>query len=127
MRPAIEVLRSQQAAYMTERGIVERETGEMVQDPVTGSETPLVETVYDGPILVRPRTEVRTEEAGGTTYVVGKYDVTFPADTPVVRGDVVKVTASPYDAALEGAELHLLDVPLDAWQVARYCVAERFT
>ena len=126
MRPAIEVLRSQQAAYMTETGLVQRETGETYFDDETGTTVPVVETVYDGPILIRPRTEVRTEEAGGTTYVVGKYDVTFPADTPVVRGDVVKVTSSPYDAALVGTELHLLDVPLDAWQVARYCVAERF-
>ena len=127
MRPNIGVLRSAVLPMLTETGVVERETGETTQDPNTGSEVPVVETVYDGPILVRPQYRQTEEEAGGTTYVVGRYDVTFPADTPVVRDDVVKITSAPYDAALVGVEFTLLDVPVDPWQVARFAVAERFT
>ena len=128
MRPNVGILRSAVLPMLTETGVVERETGETVIDEETGSETPVVETVYGGPVLVRPQYRQATEEeAGGTTFVVGKYDVTFPADTPVVRGDVVKVTSSPLDAALAGVGFHLLDVPVDAWQVARICTAERFT
>ena len=113
---------------LTESGVVERDTGETVIDENTGAEIPVVVTVYAGPVLVRPQYRAASEvEAGGTTHVVGKYDVTFPADTPVVRGDVVKVTSSPLDVALAGVRFHLLDVPVDAWQVARICTAERFT
>ena len=127
MSPALALLRSKQAEHLTEHGIVERATGETTQDPNTGSEVPVVETVFDGPCLVRPQYRVSTEEAGGTTVVVGRYDVMLPADTAVVRGDVLKVTSAPYDPALVGVEFNLLDVPLDAWQIARYCLAERFT
>ena len=127
MRPNVDVLRSAVLPMLTETGVVERATGETTQDPNTGSEVPVVETVYDGPILVRPQYRQTEEEAGGTTYVVGRYDVTFPADTPVIRGDVVKVTTAPFDAALVGVEFTLLDVPVDPWQLARFAVAERFT
>jgi hypothetical protein len=126
--PNVGVLRSAVLPMLTETGVVERETGEVTTDPNTGSDVPVVETVYDGPVLVRPQyRQVSEEEAGGTTYVVGRYDVTFPADTPVVRNDLVRITAAPNDAALVGVEFKLLDVPLDAWQVARFTVAERFT
>jgi hypothetical protein len=128
MRPNIGVLRSALLPTLTETGVVERETGESYFDEDTGSTVPVVATVYDGPVLVRPQyRQVSEEEAGGATYVVGKYDVTFPADAPVIRGDVVKVTDAPFDAALVGEEFHLLDIPLDAWQIARTCTAERFT
>lgn len=127
MRPNVGVLRSAVLPMLTETGIVERETGETVFDEWTGQETPVMETVYDGPVLVRPQYRATEEEAGGTTIVVGRYDVTFPADTPVVTGDKVKMTVAPYDAALVGVEFTLLDVPVDAWQVARICTAEHFT
>ena len=127
MRPNVGVLRSAVLPMLTETGRVDRETGEYVTDPVTLSDVPVVETIYDGPVLVRPQYRVSTEEAGGTTVVVGRYDVTFPADTPVVRDDVVKVTVAPFDAALVGVEFKLLDIPVDSWQVARICTAERFT
>lgn len=125
--PNIGVLRSAVLPMLTEHGIVERETGETTQDPNTGSTIPVVATVYDGPVLVRPQYRQTEEEAGGTTYVVGRYDVTFPADAPVVRNDVVKVTSSEHDAALAGTEFTLLDVPVDSWQIARFTVAERIT
>ena len=125
--PNIGVLRSAVLPMLTEHGVVERETGETYFDENTGSTVPVVETVYDGPVLVRPQYRQTEEEAGGTTYVVGRYDVTFAADAPVVRNDVVKVTSSEHDAALVGVEFKLLDVPVDAWQIARFTVAERFT
>ena len=127
MRPNIGVLRSAVLPMLTETGVVERETGETLLDENTGSEIRVVETVYDGSMLVRPQYRQTEEEAGGTTHVVGRYDVTFPADTPVVRNDVVRITAAPHDAALAGVEFRLLDVPVDPWQIARYAVAERFT
>ena len=39
----------------------------------------------------------------------------------------MKVTEAPFDAALVGEEFHLLDIPLDAWQIARTCAEHSTT
>ena len=83
MRPNTGVLRSALLPTLTETGVVERETGESYFDEETGSTVPVVETVYDGPVLVRPQyRQVSEEEAGGATYGVGKYDLTSPQTRP---------------------------------------------
>lgn len=129
MRPNVGLLRSRQASYLTETGTVTRQEGEPVFDEVTGEYTyPPPTVIHDGPILVRPQNNAeRIVEAGAGTFAVTRYDVTLPALTPVRRGDTVTVTSSPFDPALEGVQLTVQDVPLDVWQVARYCVAERVT
>ena len=39
--------------------------------------------------------------------------------------EVLVLTDSPDDRALDGLVLHLVDVPLNAWSVAQQCVGER--
>ncbi|MFC5999342.1 DUF6093 family protein [Quadrisphaera sp. GCM10027208] len=129
MRPNVELLRSRQASYLTETGTVTRPGGEGYWDDTLGQwvEGGTV-LVHDGPLLVRPQSNAeRVVEAGEATVAVSKYDVTLPALTPVQRGDTVTVTSSPLDPALEGVQLTVQDVPLDVWQVARYCVAVMVT
>lgn len=130
MRPNIGVMRSRVAARLTETGTVTRPgEGDGVFDPETGEYTfPPPTVVHDGPLLVRPQNRgERVVEAGGATYALTRYDVTLPAGVDVRRADTVTVTAAPYDDALVGVSLTVLDVPLDAWQVARVCVAQRTT
>lgn len=74
-----------------------------------------------------PENREKIVDAGGSSYVVARYDVTLPPNAAVKRDDLVTVTSSPYDSALLNVPFRILDVPLDPWQVARYCTAERFT
>ena len=125
MRPNLAVLRSAIAPMLTETGDVGRPTGGWVV--VDGEEVQEVITVYSGPLLIRPRyLDPNAVEVGGGTAYVTKYDVTLPADTDAQRDDLVSLTA-PHDAALTGVSFRILDAPLDPWQIARYCVAERVT
>ncbi len=130
MRPALDVLRSQIGTWLTETGKVTRDgDGEPIFDESTGRyEYPPRITVYAGPMLVRPQDRgERVVEVGGATYALTRYDVTLPAEAAVVRGHQLEVTRCTFDPALVGVPMRLVDVPLDAWQVARYCVAERMT
>lgn len=125
MRPNLGVLRSALSGMLTETGVVGRPTGGWVV--VDGIEVQEVVTVYAGPLLLQPRDlDPNAVEVGGGTAYVTKYDVTLPADTDARRDDLVSLTA-PDDAALTGVSFRILDAPLDPWQLARYCVAERIT
>lgn len=123
MRPNLAVLRSAIGPMLTETGTVQRWTGETVFNEETGREEKAYETVYAGPVLVRPEAAVEIEVAGGT-FTQGKYDVTFPADAAVKVGDLLSLTVCPWQPELVGHTIGLIDVPLDAWQVARFCKGE---
>ena len=62
--------------------------------------------------------------ANGLTYAQYRYDVTMPAETPVDRGMWLILTDCPFEPELVGLRINLVDVPLDAWAVARFCVGE---
>ncbi|WP_137120912.1 DUF6093 family protein [Segeticoccus rhizosphaerae] len=127
MRPNLALLRSRLATRLTETGKVLEQTGTETSDVPPFDEVPVYATHYEGPILVRPQDQSRVVEAGGASYTVSRYDVTMPADTNVVNGWTIEVTVAPFDPALVGQKFTVLDVPLDAWQVARTVVAARVT
>ena len=125
MRPNLAVLRSAIGPMLTETGIVERNTGETTTDP-DGFEIPVYATVFSGPMLVRPEDRsMRVANIAGGSYTVLRFDVTLPADADALVGDRLTVTSCPGDPTLVGESLKLIDVPRDAWQVARFAVAER--
>ncbi|HEY0888679.1 MAG TPA: DUF6093 family protein [Nocardioides sp.] len=126
MRPNLAVLRSAIGPMLTEQGTVKRQTGQYEQDPDTGLEEPIYATTYTGPMLVRPEDRsMRVADIGGSSYTVLRFDVTLPADADALVGDRLTVTSCPGDPTLVGETLRLIDVPRDAWQVARFAVAER--
>lgn len=124
MRPNLAVLRSAVGPMLTETGTVERQNG-TTTDP-DGFEIPLYVTVFTGPMLVRPEDRsLRVANVGGVSWPVLRFDVTLPADADALIGDRLTVTSCPGDPTLVGESLKLIDVPRDAWQVARFAVAER--
>ena len=126
MRPNLAVLRSALAPMLTEVGTVDYKTGNYVIDPETGFEEEEWATAYTGPVLVRPEDRSsRVVDIGSVSYTVLRFDVTFPADAPVTIGYRLTLTSCPGDPTLVGIHLKLVDVPLDAWSVARFAVAER--
>lgn len=125
--PNLGVLRSALAPMLTATGEIERSTGRT--EPVEGSigEDTIYEVVYAGPVLVRPDGSATKVSVGGVTLPVSRYDVTLPADTDAMIGDRLTITSADHDPALVGQVLRLTDVPLDTWQVARFCKAKRDT
>ena len=57
-------------------------------------------------------------------WTIRRYDVSFPANVDARVGRKFRVTVCPFDPALVGVELRLVDVPKDCWQILRLCVAE---
>lgn len=127
MRPTLGTLRATAARRMTETGTITRpgQGGPVFNEDTGQYDNPVPVVVYDGPILVRPQAGIRDAVAGEREWTITRYDVTLPAGTAVRNGDPITVTTAPYDPALVGVRLTVLDVPLDAWQVARTVVAER--
>lgn len=126
MPPNLAVLRSAIGPMLTETGTLTRLTGATVEDPLTGVREPVWETVWSGPLLVRPEDRsLRVADAGDVTYSVLRFDVTLPAETPAQIGDNLTIETCPGDASLAGQTLRLIDVPRDGWQIARFAVAER--
>lgn len=114
---------------MTCEGRIERVSDGWVIDPETGYEVPAPpEIVLDGRCLVYPADrDARVVEVGGASVPLVRYTVILPAGTAVVIGDVLQVTASPDNPNLTGERLRIVDAPLDAWEVARHCMAELTT
>jgi hypothetical protein len=124
--PNIGVLRSAIGPMLTDTGTISRQTGEYEQDEETGMEEPIYAQVYSGPVLVRPEPAVEVT-IGGVEFSQARYDVTFPAETPVVVGDILVMGTVAHDPELAGQQIRLTDTPLDAWSVARFCKGERAT
>lgn len=119
MRPNLTVLRGALLTLLTEQCKVERWTGEYVPDPPRLDKKEYVE-VWSGPCLIRPE-GVDLGSIGDATFTRGLWDVTLPPDVDVAIEDVLTVTVCPWDAALVDTHVELMDVPRDAWQVARLC------
>jgi hypothetical protein len=91
-------------------------------DPVTLTYTPSTGTsVYSGACLIRKGADrpgpPPHEESGAV--IANAYVGKFPADTSIVRGDSVTVTASTYDISLVGLTLWVVDSDSDGWQTTR--------
>lgn len=124
MRPNLDVLRSALLPLLTDIAEVTVRSGEPVIDPDTGEATYPTVVVYTGPVLVRPQNAVELG-LGGIEITQGKYEVTLPAEADVHVGSTLTVTASTGDTRLVGMALTLTDVPVDSFQVARFCKAEQ--
>jgi hypothetical protein len=126
VRPNLTVLRAALNALLTDTATIHRNTGRVEQNEDTGLEEPVFDLVYTGPVLVQP---LRATEVGigGVELVLGRYDVTLPAETDAATGDKLTVISSAGDTTLTGQTLSLTDVPADSYQVARFCKAERST
>lgn len=127
MRPNLTVLRSAILPMLTETGTVQRLTG-YIFDEETGQDEPILEHVWSGPLLIRPQSaNEKVVEVGGLSLTLTRYDVTFPAETAIPASGLLTITSADFDPLLVGAQFRIVDVPLDAWAVARYAVAERQT
>lgn len=124
MRPNVDVLRSALLPMLTEAGECYRNTGQYEQDPDTGIEQPVLTLVWSGPVLVRPESQADIT-VGGVEFQRSRYDVTLPAEAQVAVNDVLMLGAVNYDSQLTGARITITDVPLDSWQIARFCKGER--
>lgn len=107
---------------LTEAGTIERQDGYTI-DP-DGFEVPNMVTVFAGPVLVRPEGDVRFVAVGGTEFPQRSFDVTFPAESDVVLGDLLTLTDCPFDAVLIGQPIRITDVRHDSWQVALFCTGK---
>lgn len=123
MRPNLAVLRSSVLPMLTEAGQIRRITGYEWNEE-SGFEEPVYETVLDGPILIRPDGINNVQTPAGE-WAQERYDVTMPANTAAAVGDLLTVTACPFEPALIGQEISLVDVPRDAWAVATFAKGER--
>lgn len=122
--------RSQQAELFATDAVVERVVGEGEFDETTGEVDPdEVEVIYDGPCIIRPmkRREGSDVTTGEREVRFLDVEAKFPVDTPILKDDLVTVTASEHDPALVGVVFRITDVPLDEWQISRRAVLEQTT
>lgn len=91
----------------------------------TGALTPGTSSlIYDGPALVRPENPTEVDAAERREHLA-RHIVKVPADTTALIGDQVTVTASTFDADLDGAVMTVVDVVVDEWQIVRRLICER--
>jgi hypothetical protein len=86
---------------MVDTCTIVRVTGQTT-NPTTGVVTDTTTAVYTGKCKVQVRdVDAQNPEAGDRAYTVLKLRVDLPADTTGVdTGDIVTITAAPYDAEL---------------------------
>lgn len=108
--------------------VLER-AGSATFNPTTGVYDPATPTqIYSGACLIRGFAWEGTDlESGGEEVRMRRYRVKFPVDTDVRVDDIVRPTASDYDASLVGRAFRITDVPRDGWQISRVCICEEVT
>ncbi|QDO88345.1 hypothetical protein FNH13_08315 [Ornithinimicrobium ciconiae] len=85
----------------------------------------IYETRYEGRCLIYPADrDARVVEVVGSSVPIARYTVVFPAGTSVEIGYVFDVTSSPDAPEVVGPVFRISDAPVDAWSVARQCIAE---
>lgn len=125
MKPRVNELARYIESTMTCTGLVKRVI-RVDTDPMTGQTVPVYEDVYAGPCLVYAHSnEAQVVNIVGTTPTVSRYAVILPAGAPIQIGDVFTATSSPLAPELEGVLLRITDTPLNSWQAALTCTAER--
>jgi hypothetical protein len=111
---------------------LERDTGEVTRDPVTLEETPIWETVYEGPgRWQRPDTVAAEKVAGEVEYGLNRVTVQLPMSDPatgaVRRGQRATCVAAAFDPALVGARATVLAVPNKTHATMRRLLCEEAT
>lgn len=83
-------------AAMREACVASRPTGQVVTDPETGEDSPVLEQV-----LIKGKCRVkltgmgaRNDDAGEHVYLIGRPVIVLPIGDPVRAGDLIKVIAS---------------------------------
>lgn len=117
---ALEAGRAAAEARMTDTCTIARVTPVRTNSS-TGVITTSSETIYSGKCRVAvPDMAAATREAGGQQVVVQQFVVSVPISVTTVKpGDVVTVTAAPYDGALVNKTLRVRDVPYGSQLTAR--------
>lgn len=125
----VEELRRFAQTVMTCEAEVTEPSTEDVWDEDLGYYVPGPPTVvWSGPCLIYSRSlDGAKADAGGRTWQIDTYVVTFPAGTDVRAGQGLRITASPDEPDLTTFVLTLTDVPVEAWSVALQCLAQRVT
>ena len=103
-------LRREAEARMLDTAEIRRKTGNMTQDPDTGSETPEYAAVFTTAcrVSVGRGLAVRDAEVGGRTIAETTREFHIPVDSPEVLPDDVAVMLTVHatsDPTLEGATL----------------------
>jgi hypothetical protein len=109
--------------------VLERPSGTVSFNTTTGLYDPNAPTqIYSGACLIRGFAWEGTDiEAGGDELRMRRYRVKFPKDTDAQVDDIVRPTASEYDASLVGLSFRVTDVLRDGWQISRWCICEEVT
>lgn len=124
---AIAYFRRRERQLMTSTVEVTRVTGPPSYDPGTGTVTEPVVSVYHGDALVRMNAwEGSDVQAGDTEVRLRTARAKLPADTLVLRDDLLRVIASK-DARLVGRVYRITDVLVDDWQVSCAVFLEEVT
>lgn len=92
----------------------------------TGVVTTSSETIYSGKCRVAvPDTAANMAEAGGQQVVQQQLVVSVPISVATVKpGDIVTISAAPFDAALVNKTLRVRDVPYGSQLTARRLACE---
>jgi hypothetical protein len=103
--------------------------GGLVTDPDSGSVTPSLTTVFDGPCKVQQTiAQSSSPEAGGHQFTVQSSRVDFPvAAGPFLPGDVVTVTGSVLDAQLVGRRFRVVELFHKSFATAQRTRVEEIT
>lgn len=119
---------SRQRDLFRDTAVLER-PGTATFSPSTGVYDPATPSpVYSGACLIRGFAWEGTDlESGGNEVRMRRYRVKFPIDTDARIDDIVRPTASDYDASLVGRSFRVTDVPRDGWQISRVCICEEVT
>lgn len=122
--PMLDLLRrdEEEQTYDSECTITSQGDGFLDDDGVWH---PPAGPVYEGPCSFLPQqATTRTTESAGQQVEVHPYVVKVPANTPVKRGHVVKITACPDEGAV-GEDFTVRAVQFSQWQVSRVLGVEQ--
>lgn len=99
-----------------------------VESDEHGYPVTVYEDRYAGRCLIYPADrEGKVVMVGEADWTIARYTVVFPAGTDVEIGYVFDVTSSPDAPEVVGPTFRIVDAPVDAWSVARHCIAETAT
>ena len=120
---------TRQRDLFRDTAVLERPSTSVTFNSSTGTYDPDAPTeVYSGACLIRGFAWEGTDlESGGEEVRMRRYRVKFPIDTAAQVDDIVRPTASTYDASLVGRSFRVTDVPRDGWQISRVCICEETT
>lgn len=118
---AIARFRARQAEQFSDTANVLRQVGELETDPDTGAVTRNLTTVHAGePCKIRPSGRTGSDIQAGETELrrIGM-EGKFTVDLDIRKDDIVKVTASRFDASMVDRTYRVTEHQADGWQIAR--------